>query len=178
MAACNDNKQLLKSRVLANADYDFKNQPPRFVINYKRTDPSHIISLGLEYIKSLSTTLAKLVVYCNRSDDEQLDAKLTIKYNPCVLGNNNKVSNVRYKNQNQNINITSQTQWVVRYNLPGTTYNTNNQRKVLTFYTATELIEFIFSKENGKVNLVELHAKGIKVSDDKEFMTLYYLPDA
>jgi hypothetical protein len=170
---CRDNKKLLQSRVAMNANFDFERQQvPRYVINYQGADPSQIISLGLEYLQHLSTSLSKLVIYCNRSNDEQLDAKLTVKYTPCASagppnngggGNNNGGAGADYA-------------WMVRYNLPGTTHKSSTQRKVIYFRTVLDILKFVFA--NGKVNLVELQSRGVKISDDKESLTLYYLPDA
>lgn len=166
---CKDNKIKVQSRIMTNANFDFDHQGDRYVINYKNTDPSYILSLALDYLQLMSTSLCKVVVYCNRSNDEQLDAKITIKYIACISEN----SNTNNRKGNQNAKLAPA--WEVRYNLPGTTYNSKTQRSVQGFGTNTDVIKFIFS--NGRVNLIELHSKGVKVSDDKETVTLFYLPD-
>ncbi len=173
--ACQDNKIKVTSRVMSNANFDFEQQRDRYVINYKNTKPSDIMDMALNYLQVMSSSLCKVVIYCNRSNDEQLDAKITIKFNPCILGNNrdnNNNNNSRSRNQGNN---KAGSRWDVRYNLPGTTYNSKTQRTVMSFPTPKEAANFVLS--NGKVNLIELHTRGVKVSDDKEHITLFYLPD-
>lgn len=157
---CKDNKRQLRSTVANNIDFDFSKQEPKYLINYEATDPGKIVALGLEYVRLLTTSLCKLVVFCNRSKEEQLDAKLTIKYAACA---------------ERNGGAPPEEMWVVRYNLPGTTHAATTERKYLSFSSLPKLRDFIFS--NGHVNLVELHSKGVKVSDDYEKMTMYYIVD-
>jgi hypothetical protein len=162
---CIDNKMIVQSKIATNANFDFANQPTKVVIKYSATDPLKIVEVGLSYLELLSSSLSKLVVYCNQSNDEQLDAKITIKYMPCGLPNmNNENNNGTYYN------------WIARYTLPGTVQNSTTVRKLLQIRSVPGILKFISTI--GTVNLVELHARGVKVSDDKEVMTLYYLPDA
>lgn len=163
----NDNVRVVKSRVFTNAEFNFNKQPARLLIDYTKTDVRRIIQLALTYVRIMKSSLCKLVIYCNRSNDEQLDAKITIKFNNCNAdGKTNTPTNAPRNSKDK---------WYARYNLPGTTHSTNSQRKVLTFNTDNALLKFL--SETGRINLVELHTRGVKVSDDKEMMTLYYIID-
>lgn len=177
--ACKDNKIKVTSRVMTNANFNFEQQNDRYVINYRNISPADIIIMALNYLQVMSSSLCKVVVYCNRSNDEQLDAKITIKFNPCPPSstNNSNNNNRTIKNNSKNRNQGNQTsKWDIRYNLPGTTYNSKTQRSVTSYPSVQEISNFVLS--NGKVNLIELHTRGVKVSDDKEHITLLYLPDA
>lgn len=187
---CRDNKAVLKSNVLSNANFDFEQQPARFLIDHSKVDVTRVITLGLEYLKLLSTTLCKLVVYSNSSDDEDEITKFTVKYNSC-----HKRTSVH--NKGLTGKVVPNDVWVVRYNMPlhrssnnrntslnnsrnlgasNNGRNTNGGRRKLEITTDSQkVINLIMG--SGLVNMVELHKRGIKVSDDSEVMTLYYTSD-
>lgn len=196
---CRDNKSVLKSNVLSNANFDFEQQPARFLIDHTKVDVTRVITLGLEYLKLLSTTLCKLVVYSNSSDDEDEITKFTIKYNSC-----HQRTSVNHKGLASK--VVPNDVWVVRFTMPmsraslnanrmnnslnnrgainnaGKNSNRNasgnasiGRRKLEITTDSQKVINLIMG--SGLVNMVELHKRGIKVSDDSEVLTLYYTSD-
>jgi hypothetical protein len=128
-------------------------QVKRRLIKFSDVNMKHILYIGLSYLIETSSTLVKLVVYSNRSNDEQLDTKFTIKVKPCDdLGGSQswEVKKVRYS----------------------VTEPSESSASVVTG-SIRQLAESLV--KTGLINLIELQSRGVKVSDDVEKMTLYYL---
>lgn len=174
--ACRNNTKIVENRlVVQNKDYNYNSA--KWIIDYKQLRPDAVILVAMHYLQLLSTNLAKLVVYCNPSEHEDLDIKFTIKYIPCYFNRNNnaKINNNIFVDKVSGNTEKTFGAWEVRFNPPGSSYNVSSERKALIFKSKHKIINFIL-KNGVHVNLVELCKRGVKVSDDIEKITLFYIP--